>query len=180
MVIFEARSTGRMLDEAAVAALATSTRGELIRPGDAGYDVARKVNNGMIDRYPALVVRATNVADVIASVNFAREQGLLLAIRGGGHNGPGLGTCDDGLVLDLGLMKGVRVDPAASTARVRQVELSNAQGKHVGRTRIPAQKEAAIHRDLLAGRSRHSTIKADSDGSKTRSGSTSSWPTGLL
>jgi FAD/FMN-containing dehydrogenase len=118
MVIYEPRSSERKLDDAAVAALAAATRGALIRPGDADYDTARKVNNGMIDRYPALVVRAGDVADVIAAVNFAREQGLLLAIRGGGHNGPGLGTCDDGLVLDLGLMSGIRVDPAASTARV--------------------------------------------------------------
>jgi FAD/FMN-containing dehydrogenase len=118
MVAQQTSSPGRSLDEAAVAALAAAVRGETIRPGDAGYDAARKVNNGMIDRYPALIVRAANVADVITAVNFARDQGLLLAIRGGGHNGPGLGTCDDGLVLDLGAMKGLRVDPAARTARV--------------------------------------------------------------
>ena len=117
MVTEQTRTAGQHLDEAALAALAAATRGEIIRPGDAGYDAARKVNNGMIDRQPALVVRAASVADVIAAVNFARERGLLLAIRGGGHNGPGLGTCDDGLVLDLGAMNGIRVDPAARTAR---------------------------------------------------------------
>jgi FAD/FMN-containing dehydrogenase len=72
----------------------------------------------MIDRHPAVIVRCTDVADVIAAVNFARDQRLLVAIRGGGHNGGGLGTCDDGLVIDLSPMKGVRVDPAARTARV--------------------------------------------------------------
>ena len=66
--------------------------------------------NGMIDKRPRLIARAVDAADVIAAVNFAREQGLLLAIRGGGHNGPGLGSCDDGLVIDLSMMKGVRVD----------------------------------------------------------------------
>lgn len=118
MITKQMNTAGKHLDEAAVAALAAATRGEIIRPGDGGYDAARKVNNAMIDRHPALIVRATDVADVIASVNFARERGLLLAIRGGGHNGPGLGTCDDGLVLDLGQMNGIRVDPEARTARV--------------------------------------------------------------
>jgi FAD/FMN-containing dehydrogenase len=106
------------LDEAAVQTLAATIRGPLIRPSDPGYDDARMVYNAMIDKLPALIVRARDVADVIATVNFAREQGKLLAIRGGGHNGPGLGTVDDGVVLDLGEMHGVRVDPVARTARV--------------------------------------------------------------
>jgi FAD/FMN-containing dehydrogenase len=93
-------------------------RGRLIQPGDADYDAARALYNGMIDKRPRLIVRAANVADVIASVNFARDQGVLLAIRGGGHNGPGLGSCDDGLVIDLSAMNGVRVDPANRTVRV--------------------------------------------------------------
>jgi len=83
-----------------------------------GYDDARKVYNGMIDRRPALIARCVDVADVISAVNFARERGLPLAVRGGGHNGPGLGVCDDGLVIDLSRMKGVRVDPTARTVRV--------------------------------------------------------------
>jgi FAD/FMN-containing dehydrogenase len=95
-----------------------SLRGRLIRPTDADYDTARAVYNGMIDKRPALIARCANVADVISSVNFAREQGMLLAIRGGGHNGPGLGTCDGGLVMDLSLLKGVRVDQANRTVRV--------------------------------------------------------------
>ncbi|HEY7778885.1 MAG TPA: FAD-binding oxidoreductase [Ktedonobacterales bacterium] len=106
------------LAEAAVDELKSRVRGDLIQPGDAGYEEARKVYNGMIDRHPALIVRCVDVADVISAVNFAREQGLTLAVRGGGHNGPGLGTCDDGVVIDLARMKGIRVDPAAKTVRV--------------------------------------------------------------
>jgi hypothetical protein len=107
-----------VVEEAQVQAFQASLRGQLIRPGDDSYDEARNVYNGMIDKRPALIARCANVADVIRSVNFARENRLTVAIRGGGHNGPGLGTCDDGLVIDLSLMKGVRVDPAAKTARV--------------------------------------------------------------
>src|SRR5208337_5683412 len=92
--------------------LKSSFRGELIQPTDAGYESARKVYNGMIDKRPRLIARCVDVADVMAAVNFGRENGLLTAIRGGGHNGAGLGTCDDGLVIDLSRMKGIRVDPA--------------------------------------------------------------------
>ena len=93
-------------------------RGELITPADAAYDAARKVYNGMIDRRPALIARCADVADVIAGVEFARDKKLLLAVRGGGHNGPGLGVCDDGLVIDLSRLKGIRVDPKNRTVRV--------------------------------------------------------------
>jgi len=105
------------LDESAVGALAAALRGRLIRPGDTGYDEARAVYNGMIDVRPALIVQCSDVADVIAGVSFARDTGIDVAIRGGGHNGPGLGTCT-GLVLDLGPMNGVRIDPVAATATV--------------------------------------------------------------
>src|SRR5262249_22282443 len=93
-------------------------RGRFIRPADADYDQARAVYNGMINKRPRFIARCRDVADVIAGVNFAREQNLLLAVRGGGHNGPGLGTCDDGVVLDLSDLKGIRVDPQARTVRV--------------------------------------------------------------
>jgi hypothetical protein len=93
-------------------------RGRLIRPSDADYDAARALYNGMIDKRPALIARCANVADVISAVNFARTEGLLLAIRGGGHNGPGLGSCDGGLVIDLSMLKGVRVNPEDRTVRV--------------------------------------------------------------
>ena len=106
------------MSDALISAFAGSLRGRLIRPTDADYDTARAVYNGMVDKRPALIARCVDVADVISSVNFAREQKMLLAIRGGGHNGPGMGTCDGGLVIDLGSMKGVRVDPAQKTVRV--------------------------------------------------------------
>ena len=93
-------------------------RGTLVQPADAAYDDACKVYNAMIAKRPGLIARCADVADVIASVNFAREHALLLAVRGGGHNGGGLGTCDDGLVIDLSGMRGIRVDPAARTVRV--------------------------------------------------------------
>ena len=95
-----------------------SLRGRLIVEGDAEYEGARKVYNGMIDKRPALIARCLDVADVSAAVRFAREQHLPLAIRGGGHNGGGLGTCDGGLVIDLSAMRGVRVDPKARVTRV--------------------------------------------------------------
>src|SRR4029450_4546445 len=92
---------------------------DLIRPVDGTlYEEARKVYNGMIDRRPAIIVRCVNVADVIASVNFARKQKLPLAGRGGGHSGPGLCTVDEGLVIDFSQMRGIRVDPEARTVRV--------------------------------------------------------------
>jgi len=93
-------------------------RGPLIEPGDPGYDDARKIYNAMIDRRPALIARCADVADVMAAVNFAREQGLVLAVRGGGHSGPGLSMCEGGLVVDLCRLKGIRVDPATRTVRV--------------------------------------------------------------
>ncbi|MFC6718372.1 FAD-binding oxidoreductase [Natrialbaceae archaeon GCM10025810] len=92
--------------------------GDLIRPGDPDYDDARAVWNGMIDRRPALIARCRGVADVVGAVNFARENELLVAIRGGGHNVAGTAVCDDGLVIDLSEMRSVRVDPGARTARV--------------------------------------------------------------
>lgn len=96
----------------------TRLRGELILPEDPAYDSARAVYNAMIDKRPALIARCVDVADVMACVNFAREHNLLVSIRGGGHNAGGLGICDDGLVIDLSRMKGIRVDPAACSVRV--------------------------------------------------------------
>lgn len=111
-----ANATG--MQEEAIQDFGAQLRGELFRPGDPGYDEARKIYNAMIDRRPALMAHCRDVADVIAAVNFAREQGLTLAIRGGGHNGPGLGTCDDGLVIDLREIRSVWVDPDQRVARV--------------------------------------------------------------
>jgi FAD/FMN-containing dehydrogenase len=102
-----------------IATFATEVRGDVLRRGDAGYDDARRVWNGMIDRHPALIVRCSGTADVIACVNFARENKLLLSIKGGGHSFAGSAVCDDGLMIDLSRMRTVRVDPAARTARVQ-------------------------------------------------------------
>ena len=99
--------------------LHTSLRGAVFEKGDAGYDEARRIYNAMIDKRPRAIARCADTADVIAAVAFGRENDLLTAVRGGGHNGGGLGTCDDGLVIDLSPMKGVRVDPAARTVRVQ-------------------------------------------------------------
>jgi hypothetical protein len=106
-----------MTDDVA-SAFQKNLRGQLIQPGDPQYDDARALYNGMIDKRPRMIARCVDVADVITAVNFGREQRLLIAIRGGGHNGPGLGSVDDGLVIDLSLMKSVRVDPASRTVRV--------------------------------------------------------------
>lgn len=110
---------GTVIDGGAVDQLQTSFRGELVRPYDAGYDEHRKVWNGSIDRRPALIARCTGVADIRAAIRLARSQDLLVAVRGGGHSFPGMSVCDDGMLIDLGLMKGIRVDPEARTARVQ-------------------------------------------------------------
>src|SRR5262249_29939538 len=107
-----------MLHEAAATKFKEALRGTLIQPQDADYDETRKLYNGMIDKRPLAIARCADVADVIAAVNFGRTSKLPIAIRGGGHNGPGLGSVNDGLVIDLSAMKGVRVDPVARTVRV--------------------------------------------------------------
>jgi len=97
--------------------LREQVRGEVIERSDEGYDQARRVYNAMIDRHPAVIVRAVNAGDVMAAVRFAAENGLPVAIRGGGHSVPGFGTWDEAVVIDLMRMRGVRVDPAKRTAR---------------------------------------------------------------
>jgi len=101
------------LETKSVAELKANLRGPVIEPNDANYDDARKVYNAMINKKPRLIARCADASDVIHSVNFARKNDLLLAIRSGGHNGGGLGICDDGLVIDLGLIKFAGVDPTA-------------------------------------------------------------------
>src|SRR5918997_1480496 len=108
----DAALTGSLVEE-----FGSRMRGELLRPGDAEYEEARLLWNGVIDKRPALIARCAGVGDVIDSVNFARENDLLLAVRGGGHNVAGNALCDGGLVIDLSPMKGIRVDPERRTAR---------------------------------------------------------------
>jgi FAD/FMN-containing dehydrogenase len=110
---------GTSIDRDAVDQLRASMRGDVIAPSDGGYDEHRKVWNGSIDRRPGLIARCAGVADVRAAVRFARERGLLMAVRGGGHSFPGLSVCDDGLLVDLGSLKGIRVDPEAGTVRAQ-------------------------------------------------------------
>ncbi len=106
------------MEQEAVARFKGQLRGELIEPADPRYDEARKVYNAMISRKPRLIARCADVADVIAAVRFGQEENLRLSIRGGGHNAGGLGVCDDGLVIDLSLIRYVHVDPASRTVRV--------------------------------------------------------------
>src|SRR4051812_33539110 len=94
-------------------------RGRVVRPGDLGYDIHRKIWNGSFDKHPALIIRCAGVSDVIAAVRFGRESGLPVAVRSGGHSFPGLSVADDALMIDLQPMKGVRVDPEKMTARVQ-------------------------------------------------------------
>src|ERR687883_1185599 len=124
-------ATGRLtLDEVAVQDFTTSLRGEVLRPTDEGYDEARTIHNGMIDRRPTLIARCAGVADVMASVQFARDQQLLVSVRCGGHNVAGFSVCDGGLMIDLssmrvcGLMRNARrsaprVGPPGETSIMR-------------------------------------------------------------
>ncbi len=107
-----------MLNQETIQELRSKLAGELIVPGDTQYDNARKVYNAMIDKHPSLIARCADVADVIASVNFGRSNGLLVSVRGGGHNAGGLGVCDNGLVIDLSLIRYTHVDPENGTVRV--------------------------------------------------------------
>ena len=99
-------------------AIREAIRGSVTAPGDPGYDQARAVHNGMIDRHPAAIVRCADQADVAAVVRIAHEAGVPVAIRGGGHSGPGFGTCDGGVVVDLADLGDVSVDPATGRVRV--------------------------------------------------------------
>jgi FAD/FMN-containing dehydrogenase len=110
--------TKSQVDPAAIQTLGTSLRGDLIDPAHQEYAAARRVYNAMIDKHPAAIARCLDVADVIACVRFAAAEGIDLAIRGGGHNGGGLGSVDDGLVIDLSRLRGVRVNPDSRTATV--------------------------------------------------------------
>jgi len=107
-----------MLGKAEIGRFKAKLRGELIDPGDPNYVAARRVYNGMIDKRPRLIARCADVADVIAAVHFGRENSLLVSVGGGGHNGGELGICNDGLVIDLSLIRYTQVDPEARSVRV--------------------------------------------------------------
>jgi FAD/FMN-containing dehydrogenase len=115
--VVTSEGTDAILEEAAVQEFAAGLRGPLLHLGDGGYDDARKVFNGMVDRRPALIARCAGAADVIAAVRFARDHNLIVSIRGGGHNITGNAVCEGGLMIDLSCMKSIRVDPVARTAR---------------------------------------------------------------
>lgn len=106
------------LDSTVIEALVSQIRGRIIFPKDTNYDETRKVYNAMIDKHPGMFVMCVDVADVMYAVNFGRDNDLLVAVRGGGHNGGGLGLCDDGLVIDLSGLKSIRVDTTDNTVTV--------------------------------------------------------------
>jgi len=107
-----------MVNETSIKEFGASLRGEIVLPNDTGYDEARKVYNGMIDKKPAIIAKCFDVTDVITAVNFGRENNMLVSVRGGGHNAGGLGICDDGLVIDLSKIRYTHVDPITKTIRV--------------------------------------------------------------
>ena len=109
----------RVMDRVRLESLAAGFRGEVVRPTDPGYEEHRQVWNGAIDRRPGVIARCAGVADVIAAVQFGREAEVPVAVRSGGHSFPGQSVCDDGLVIDLSMMRGIRVDPARRTVRAQ-------------------------------------------------------------
>ena len=110
--------------------MASTFSGHLLKPADAGYEEARKVHNGLVDKRPALIARCRGVADVVDAVNLTRKLGLEVAVRGGGHNVAGRATIDGGLMIDLAPMKGIRVDPKSrSGARAGRRHLGRAQSR---------------------------------------------------
>ena len=111
--------TTSTLDRNAIAELSARFSGALVLPGEAGYDDARKIHNGLIDKHPALIARCLGAPDVVDAIEFACTRGLEVAVRGGGHNVAGKAACDDGLMLDLSRMKGIHVDPERRTARAQ-------------------------------------------------------------
>src|SRR5438552_16309028 len=112
-------ATETSLDEEALAGLRERVRGPVLTPDAPGYDDARAIWNGLIDRRPALIVQCSGAADVVDAVTFAREQNLLVSIKGGGHNVAGNAVNDGGLVIDLSQMRGVHVDPSTQTVRAQ-------------------------------------------------------------
>ena len=109
--------TDTFLEPADIQRFGKRLRGQLVQPGDGSYEEARKVWNGMVDKRPAIIARCAAATDVVEAVGFARDHGLLVSVRGGGHNVAGSAVCEGGLVIDLSGMKGIRVDPERRIAR---------------------------------------------------------------
>ncbi len=117
--VLTTKRTECLIDDSVIDKFASGLRGVVLRPSDDGYETARKVWNGMVDKRPALIARCAGTADVVDSVRFAREHDLLVSVRGGGHNYAGKSVCDGGLMIDLSPMKGIHVDPVRLTARAQ-------------------------------------------------------------
>src|SRR5260221_3047952 len=115
------RRNGAAVDKPLIEAFESDFHGQVIRPGDASYDTARRIWNASIDKHPGLIARCSGVVDTVHAVKFARANDLLAAIRSGGHNVAGRALCDDGIVIDLSAMKGIFVDPQSRTVRVQAV-----------------------------------------------------------
>ena len=126
-------ATGPRIADAVVDEFKAGLRGRLLRPGDDGYDEARRLWNGMFDRRPALIARCAGTADVVRAVNFGREHRLPVAVRGGGHSFPGHSVCDGGLVIDLSPMKGIRISRRAPGAVSIRARNSSLVGSGLGR-----------------------------------------------
>jgi FAD/FMN-containing dehydrogenase len=163
---------GRALEASAVAELAAGFAGELIQPADAGYDTARAVFNAMIDRRPALIARCTGDADVVAAVNFARAQELLVAVRAGGHSVPGYGVCDGGIVIDVAPMKGIWVDPDQGVARAQS---GLTWGEFDRETQLHGRPSPAGGGPRPASPVRHWAAAADGSSGSSGSPATTSW-----
>jgi FAD/FMN-containing dehydrogenase len=138
------------MNSEAISKMKANLRGRVILPEDQDYNEARKVYNGMIDKHPKLIVRCVNAADVRLAVEFARENDLVVAVRGGGHNGAGLAICDDGMVIDLSQMKGVRFDPSLSTIRA-EPRCTQGDVNHLGRSFGFAVPAGVVARTGIAG-----------------------------
>ena len=129
--------------------LASGFGGTLLQPGADGYDEARLVWNGLFDRSPALIARCSSAQDVVAAVNFARDNDLLVSVRGGGHSAPGYATCDGGIVIDLSRMRGIRLDLVRRRVRARRGlrgEPSTTRHRHTSR-KVAGQARAGSARD---------------------------------
>src|SRR4029450_1679611 len=112
-------TTVAQLDAERIAKISAGLSGALLLPGDERYDLARQIHNGLIDKRPALIARCLGTADVVAAIELAREAGLEVSIRGGGHNGASRAVPEGGLMIDLAEMKGIHVDPVARTVRAQ-------------------------------------------------------------